>query len=155
MQELPRLSWGCVHKCSLCACALSPSVLSLQPIHAYYWAVGQHMCKCSSACDCTAYCKSIQRKAMKMWLSDLTEQCSEHWKFVRLDIFLFLENGSIQALVSHGRKPQTQTCANIDKITFQETQMLRLGGSKTVSPQNYAVHGDYGSVKCWHEQGLL
>lgn len=37
MQELPRLSWGCVHKCSLCACLPSESKCASPSAHPCLW----------------------------------------------------------------------------------------------------------------------
>lgn len=108
---------------------VSPSVLPLLPTPAHERAVEQHMCKSCSVCDCIAYCKNIQIKAMEMWLNDWTEQCSEHWKFDRPEVFLYKKNNS-----SIG-EPWEKTCASIDRIMLLETQTLRLAGSKTVRLQ--------------------
>ena len=69
LQELTRLPWAYVHKCSLPMYQASPSVLPFLPTQAHDWAVKQHMCTSCSACDCIAYCKDIQIKAMEMWLN--------------------------------------------------------------------------------------
>lgn len=156
MQELPRSSWGCVHKCSLCAYVPSESKCASPSAHPCLWP------SCGTVRVQVLFC---------LWLHCLLQEHSKEGDGYVIEWFNWTVQRALKVCQAWGlplfkkwinssigepqQTNQTQTCANIDWIMFQETQTLRLRGSKTVGCQNYAVHWDCGDVKCWHEQGLL
>lgn len=90
-KNLPDFPETYVHKCSLFANVPDESKCASSSGQCSLWAscgtvqVEELLCFWS----CIAYCKNIWIKSTEMWLRGLNEQYREHWKFERLEEFLY------------------------------------------------------------------
>lgn len=154
MQELPRLSWGCVHKCSLCACLPSESKCASPSAHPCLWL------SCGTAhvqvfclwlhCWLQDHLKEGDGNVIEWfnWTAQWVLKVCQAWGLPLLKKWINSSTGEPQQ-----KKPPSLCKYWQDYVAGNRHWDLEV--AKQSAFEIYAVHGDYADVKCWHEQGLV